>query len=241
MLDEIAIKRQAHDAFIKIYKDRGYEALKKAVHDFMAKKIGKGIPLEIRNILKGECAEILVNACIRELQMKTDAVCFSVKGLCFTKLDSDYTTELDITLFSPRRVYLFECKSYSGVKTLTDEGFLKGRYSEINVYEQSRMHAEFLWSRIGQCHIGRINKKDPAFQMTLVDVSLEPCSDLRSDSQKRVLTYLTLDTIDKWFAQVLSDIQRGPDQWDIIRLHDVVMAMHKNSKTSFEEHLRRKA
>lgn len=237
MSTEIEIKKMARESFIGIYEKDGYSALKTAVQDFIARKTFKGMDPNVRNILKGECAEILITARIKDMQENTDVETFSVKGLCFTKLGSDYTTELDLTLFTPRRIYLFECKSYNGKKTLTREGYLKGRFSEIDVYAQSKLHAEFLWSRIGQCHIGKVNKSDPAFQMILMDVSDGVCEDLREPKYRRVLQYLNVDTLDNWFRGVEKEIQTGTAQWDIMRLYDVVGELHKNSAKMFQKHL----
>lgn len=67
-----------------------------------------------------------------------------MKSLCIARTDGkEGFTELDLTLFTPNKVYLFECKSYSGKKRLIDEGLMvTDRFAPFNVYKQSIMHLD---------------------------------------------------------------------------------------------------
>lgn len=64
---------------------------------------------------------------------------FYKKGLILrdvNHLDSNYFTELDLTVFTPQKIFAFECKSYGGDKKITDKCTIrKKKGGTFDVYD----------------------------------------------------------------------------------------------------------
>ena len=69
---------------------------------------------------------------------------FYSKGLILKDVNnpnSGYFTELDLTVFSPQRIFAFECKSYAGPKKITDKCTIrKKKGGTFDVYDQHSKH-----------------------------------------------------------------------------------------------------
>lgn len=134
--------------------------------------------------LHGEICETVLEMLLEEY-VKAKPECSMQKSLILwnrKRPDNGFLTEIDWTLFAPESVYIFECKSYSGKKTLTGNGLMtRENGKQYDVYQQSIIHKETLYDWIegfvlpGKC---------PLIQMCMFNFSQGVLDDQRSRSAK---------------------------------------------------------
>lgn len=102
-----------------------------------------------RNQVSGSLCETVLELCILEYcyrnKEKTKDWFYS-NGLIVKDLNSyntDFSTEIDFTLFTPSTVILFECKCYMGQKAITENGIIERKGKKpFDVFSQQAVHVE---------------------------------------------------------------------------------------------------
>lgn len=188
-----------------------------------------------RSTIKGELSEIYLEYhLLWWMQHAKYLTC--IKSLCMRSKESCATAEIDILLASPCRIYLFECKSFKGAKTLTEECFLKGHSSEKDVYEQSRYHLKILNEHIGECRYPGSYKSKP-YKLILFELSSEGINDQRATNWKKNIPLLTMENLDAWIANELQ--QTSQVQWDYRKLTQILADLDKKSSETFKYHMQK--
>lgn len=229
-------KQQLREYFLKAYKTKGYEWAKgKAVA--MLKQSGKDAQGDFSKLseFRGNLAEIILELVLQEY-MKRNNYSFYVANLCIKKKKSygvsDYT-ELDVTLFTPHKIILFECKCYAGQKTLTDKCTIQREgKADMDVFGQSLAHLDVLKHYTDPYR----DKRDPnkkGYQLCFFEVSLDETVDNRSAENKQIVPYLTLDNIDSW----LDSQSNQPKVWDFKSVYKIIEKLNKDSKDNLTKHL----
>lgn len=222
---------------IRVYEDRGLKASLDMSDRFLeeAAKTGKELDItDFGKIIRGELSEIYSEICMREY-VKTHKNSFYVKSLCFPRPDIEGRyTELDLTLFTEKFVMILECKSYSGEKTLTNEGCMnvKGRTS-YNVFSQNRMHLQSLNPYISRCRLKTVAEGGKPYLLCMFSYSKDPIEDLRTEEAKKKFRLLTEDTI----MDYLNNMSKQSIIWDIPKLYSVVSKMNEKSEECKIKHI----
>ncbi len=222
---------------LRVYESRGLDASLKMSNEFLldAASVGKELGInDFGKMIRGELSELYAELCLREY-VKKHSGSFYVKSLCFKRTDDkEGYTELDLTLFTKQFILLLECKSYSGEKTLTNEGCMnvKGRTS-YNVFSQSRMHLTNLDSYVRRHKIQTLKEGGKPYILAMFSYSKDAIEDLRNDNWKKKFPLLTENNIEEF----LSDINKNNVIWDINKLFKLVSAMNKNSASNKEKHI----
>lgn len=221
-------------AIMNIYKTKGIRAADDKVKQLLLQcETSKTDSARDRGTIKGELAEIYLEYHL--LWWMEHAKCLTcIKSLCIKSITSTATAEIDILLASPCHIYLFECKSFSGTKTLTKECFLKGHSSEKDVYEQSRYHLKLLNEHIGNCRYPGTYKEKP-YKLILFELSSNGIDDQRTTHWKRNIPLLTMETLDVWIANELN--RRAEVQWDYQKLLNTLTALNEKSSNMFKFHM----
>lgn len=222
---------------LKVYQDRGLQASLDMADRFLneSAKTGKALGIDdFGKILRGELSELYAEICLREY-VNTHKNSFYIKSLCFKRTDNrEGFTELDLTLFTDKFVLLVECKSYSGQKTLTDEGCMnvKGRTS-FNVFSQSRMHLVNLDPYIRKHRLKTVEEGGKPYIMCMFSFSKDPIKDLRDDAWRKKFRLLTEENI----LMYLDSISKDNVIWDAKGLFNTVSKMHEHSAENKEKHI----
>ena len=220
-----------------VYQKRGLQASLGMADQFLkeAAKAGKDHGIEdFGKIIRGELSEIYAEVCLREY-VKTHKNSFYIKSLCFPRADGkEGFTEIDLTLFTPRFVMLIECKSYSGQKTLTNEGCMnvKGR-SSYNVFSQNRMHLANIDAYIRRYRLKSVEDGGKPYQLCMFSYSKEPIEDLRSTEWKNKFRLFTEENM----LGYLNSLDSLDVIWDIKKLYDCISEMHKHSEENMKKHI----
>lgn len=220
-----------------VYEKRGVQASLSMADSFLkdAAKTGKEFGInDFGKIIRGELSEIYAEVCMREY-VKTHKNSFYVKSLCFPRADGkEGFTELDLTLFTDRFVMVCECKSYSGEKTMTNEGCMnvKGRTS-YNVFNQNRMHLSNLDPYIRRARLKTVDEGGKPYILCMFSYSKDPIDDLRTDEWKQKFRLLTEESM----LSYLDTIAKNNIIWDIRTLYDIVSKLNEKSADNKIKHI----
>ena len=126
---------------------------------------------------------------------------------------------------------LIECKSYSGEKTLTNEGCMnvKGRTS-YNVFSQSRMHLVNLDKYISRCKLSTANKP---YILCMFSYSKDAIEDLRTEDWKSKFRLLTECNM----LEYLESLRKEEVLWNTKLLHKVITRLSADSDANRIRHI----
>lgn len=226
------LKGITREAVLNIYHTKGLEAADKKVRELLLQcEVQKG-DIHERGVIKGELSEIALE-CHLLWWLQRSKYMMMVKSLCIKSLTSNATAEIDILLATPCKIYLFECKSFKGAKSLTDECYLKGGSSEKDVMQQSKYHLEILDQHLKEYRVP--NCSSAPYQLILFELSTDSVDDRRSDKWKKGVPFLCLDTIDQWFSNQFS--RALPVAWNYAELAKKLHTLNAQSEKMFKYHM----
>ena len=183
-----------------------------------------------RGHFKGELAEVLLEVFLMEYVMTHKNV-FMVKGL-MVPLDGTTSgfTELDLTLFTPSSIHLFEVKSYDGACKITDECTITSdRGSSTDVYEQNKLHLKALDNWIG----GFLTTRK-AFRMHLFSFADNTIEDLREPKFKKAIRVLDETNAE----EVINSIDTQPERVNIKKVYNVINKLDMKRESRAKEHVK---
>lgn len=218
--------------------------------DLYSKK-GKGFFLEVAEYMlsergtsptiRGELCEVVLEVLLMDYIKTHPDMCSTwiiTKGMILMDLDNktDYKTELDLVLSTPKRLYVFECKSYSGKKTLTDKGTLntmKGNKisHSFDVYSQHEKHYALLFRTLSPFLLDNV-KIDKPYQILLFTFDSGSIQDLRTKEYRSLFSWKTKDNLYKLF----NTYKELPDQWDMPYVKEALDKIVKNQKKLTKHH-----
>lgn len=220
-----------------VYEERGLQASLNMANQFLleAAKAGKEFEIDdFGKIIRGELSELYAEVCMREY-VKTHKNSFYIKSLCMPRADGkEGYTELDLTLFTEQFVMVCECKSYSGQKTLTNEGCMniKGRTS-YNVFSQNRMHLANLNPYISRHRLKSVEQGGKPYILCMFSYSKDPIEDLRTPEWRQKFRLLTEENM----LDFLEGLNKTEVIWNIHGLHKTISRLHQDSAENKKKHI----
>lgn len=236
----IEFKNNLRKEVLNIYSKQGYNFAKKSVDMLMknankkAKEIGnKSLPVQI----KGECTELILELQIREFARQNKLNWVLVKGLTLKRLDykKGKTTELDLTLFTPSKIILFESKYRSGKFSLIDECNLvpSGTFGyPANVYKQNLLHLDNLRRYLSPA-VKNLKAGKP-FSIALYMYDSANVKDLRTEQYKKLVPLLTPNNIKSYLEEKAKE---RVEIWDMGKIRLLIKKLDEQSADNFKEHM----
>lgn len=182
--------------------------------------------------------EMIVIDFIDEYNLKAKGWFYST-GLILKDVNnpnSGYFTELDLTVFSPQKIFAFECKSYGGDKKITDTCTIRKKKGGVfDVYDQHQKHFKVLADQMQPFRI--VSPKTRGFapyQLILFDFALGETIDARDNENKMLMPCLNETNA----ANILKTAFDKPTQWDIARVHRAIDIISKKSEENTKMHLK---
>lgn len=196
---------------------------------------------DFRTAVHGEVCESILEVMIKEFLKKNNLEkrWFYTKGLVLkdlNNLDSDYLTEIDFILFSPHKIFLFECKSYGGKKYLKDKcTIVRAKKKPFDVFKQHEKHSNVLLNNfLGfRAPEKEGEEKIAPVQLLLFDFSNGDLTDQRTELWKKVMPVVDENTLGKF----LSNYKDVPGNWDVKALYKAVKMINKNNDKRRDKHL----
>lgn len=234
----MGVKESVHTKLLDIYEKYGMQSAIQV--GFMslgsagatANGLSEDTERYIKTNMNGEISESVLEIILTEymkLHPDQTRMWHLSKGLILknpTRPRSRFMTELDLTLFTPKCVYVFECKSYSGDKRIVSKGtILRLSGNSCDAFKQNAIHLETLHQNI------QMYSKSPVYQMRLFDFSRGSAEDTRAQEYKEMFEYNTISNVLKGFST-------GADVWDMSSLLPAVGVLERASDRLRPEHLR---
>lgn len=197
---------------------------------------------DFRTAVHGEVCESILEVMIKEFLKKNNLEkrWFYTKGLVLkdlNNLESEYLTEIDFILFSPHKIFIFECKSYGGHKYLKDKcTIVRSKKKPFDVFSQHEKHSNTLLNNfIGFRAPEKLGEEKVApVQLILFDFSNGDLEDQRTDLWKKVMPVVN----EKDLGLFLAKYKDVPGSWDVKALYKAVKMINKNNNKRRDEHLR---
>ena len=236
-----------------MYKDKTNEKLKEYYKTFGLKRTlqvaYKMLQLpdhkrnkNFKNTVHGELCETVLEICIIDFMnnhKEETKDWFYSKGLILKDIESSnsqYLTELDLTLFTPYKVLTFECKSYSGDKQFINEcTVVRKGIKDCDVYNQHEKHYTTLMKNIKYFRNPNIEfHKIAPLQIAYFDFSLGSIEDNRTKTWRSLMPVITYANIDKLLNMYLNK----PVCWNMKMLKQAIDIIDKNKEKNTKKHLK---
>ena len=224
------IKDTIRNQLWDIYDAKGYKTLEEAAWKLMKLCESKAKDQKYRE-LKGEIAEVVLECLLCEIQRDLQPS-IVLKGLCIPFRNSNSTTELDLTLVTPKRIILFESKSYMHRPKVTEQCKLGDK---MDVAAQSKLHLTAL-----NQYIGGVRNKDARqtpYKFILFEMSTEGVNDQRTEENKKRIPVANPATLRPVITQVM--VESSDEVWDMNTLLPILTSLNANSDKQFERHMKR--
>ncbi len=238
----IKFKINLRNKILAIYYNKGYSFAVNTVKHLIKDSNKKTKEFHINALamnLRGECCEILLELQIREFAKQRNLPWILSKGLTFQRRDhrKDKTTELDLTLFTPSRVFLFESKFRKGKIKLIDECKIIPDYGNVtDVYKQNMMHLDNLRYYLAPAILSM--EKGKPFSIVLYVDEISRVTDAREAKYKSLIPLVGSENILEYLNKIAN---LKTKVWDIKKLARIVKDMDAVSDKLFEDHVKREA
>lgn len=242
--EEKQLKEKTHTLLMDNFSSNGKGYAIKVAQELLYAH-DKGDDPRFKQIVNGELCETVLEICVIDFVMNHEWAHDWVwdKGLVLRNKDgqfnSRFLTELDFTLFTEDTVFLFECKSYSGDKTLTDlctltktstyrdaSGEMQKNTRTFDVFNQSSIHAQTLMRWMEPF---TLRGATPKVQLVLFDFSRGGVKDLRTQSHKLLMPCVNETTVQNLF-------NKGQPRWSLSHVANAVNSLHRTSEFMEDAH-----
>lgn len=227
---------RTRESIMQCYKTYGLKTAATQTMKILKQSETEKIDFRLKTEIKGELSEVILECILLEIQRYIPSSIIS-KGLCIRDPVTKRTTEMDVTFFTPCKIYMFECKSYSGKKTLTAECTLTNKTTTTDVFSQSKHHMEVLNRYLVPYRLNRDLPGTSPYKLILFELSSVECEDVREDVWKNRIPLLNIDTIYPYLIQDMSTPQKV--NWNLNQLVPILQQLDSQSRMLFKEHLNR--
>lgn len=194
--------------------------------------------------MRGEICEVVLYVMLNEYIKKNNLKDWRIaKGLILKDVnkekDHNYFTEVDLTLFTPKCIYSFECKCYKGKKYLKDRGTLYVKRGNdykkaLDVFDQHFRHFKVLLDTVKVGMDKRVDDpKYKSFKLLYFDFSIERTEDKREAKFKSLFPIINEDNLFSLF----NTYNDRPNYWNMEIVNKVVDIVEKSSKANSKKHL----
>ena len=216
---------------MQVLKEEGINGVKAYIDDLYKQTTKRPEGAELR----GELSEILLHCILQDFCDKHKDCCF-IKNCCIpSRTTRTGFTELDLTLCTSKRVYLFESKSYKGKKKLIDECTLVSDLVTTDINAQNQVHLSNLNYLIGGCMDLSSAKKQRPYKKCLFTYADGQITDTRTKENKERYPSLDYDNIVEFLERDLASYKEKV--WDVQKVYNLVCLFDKYSEQLFEKHL----
>ena len=239
----ISYKDNTNEILLDYYYENGFDkavAVAKSMYDINLKKAKKSFKTDVN----GEVCETVLEFGILEFMRKYPKACQDwvlKKGLIVKDINdpnNGFMTEIDLVLATPQMIYLFECKSYTGKKVLTNECTITTPTRSFDVYKQNFLHAKTF---LAQFTPYRCNKDSEIFPIQLVLFSLAKGEivDSRSAQNKALMPLVEIENL---FALLAKNIptskKKVPTLWKMLYVKKALDIISNRSDEYRNKHLK---
>lgn len=234
----MSFRHKTQEILLPIYKEKGIEYTMELCDLLQKEATDKKVPIgkEKLSMIRGKLCEVVLEILVLEYIRKNnlkDWFCIPSLYLrdVFTKNTAFYS-EVDLVIFTPSRLMLFECKNYGGEKTFVDQGTIKraGIRHDANVYDQHEKHLEAFVSIFEPFKDKKVNN---GYFMGYFNYSSGSLKDVREDKWKKAFPVVDRDNLYSY----LDKAKESTRIWNMDEVRKVVKMLEKNKEKVARKHL----
>lgn len=193
--------------------------------------------------MRGEICESVLYIMLTDFIEKNKLTDWRIsKGLILKNISeeksSEYVTELDLTLFTPKCVFSFECKSYKGQKRLKDKGTLylkrsKGYKKSVDIFDQHVKHFNVLEENL-KCALNPVKSLTyKSYRLLCFEFSDTPLIDKREDKYRALFPVCNSNNL----YNIFKGYKDRPVYWNMDRVNRVVDIIEKATEKNTKRHI----
>lgn len=227
------VRDNMRQKMLEVYNKNGKEYMIVLANKLLASSVHKNNK-NFKALTHGEIAETLLEILILDYMKRNNITDWIIKrGLILkdaTNPNSDFLTELDLTLFTPSTIVLFECKSYGGTIEVFKKGAVYREGKQIaDVFSQNMIHKNTLNTNIEVASIGK-----PSYKITYFHFALGTIKDKRDDKYKRLMPIIKVKTLNTFLDNIKNSEKESWNMQKISRILDIIC---KNNSRRINAHL----
>ena len=234
-------KESTNKKLLQLYKNEGLETTIKVARAMLESTLHKKEGYFLSHV-HGEICETVLECSILEYFSRYnlgERGWFYKKGLILKDVNnpkSGYFTELDLTVFTPYKIFAFECKSYGGDKKIVDKCTIrKKKGGSFDVFDQHDKHIRVLSDQLEPFRIRTAETQRFApYQLILFDFATGNTQDVRKPEDKLRMPCLNETNVLNIF-RMNKDV---PVMWDIGMVNKAVQIIDKKGRENAEKHLK---
>lgn len=191
------------------------------------------------NFVLGEITESVLEVLLTDYISKRNLKdWFFVKGMIVKDIETmnkEFSTEIDMVLFSPQKIYLFECKGYAGAKELTGKGSLirHGRNKvEFDVFEQHKNHATVFMNMFNPFVLKGVSPSI-CYKLGIFDFSSGQLKDNREEKWKKIMPVIRSEDL----FELLDKFARSRRKWNMEYVRRAVKIIEAKKEHNTARHL----
>jgi hypothetical protein len=236
----VSYKNKTSEVVLETYKSRGISfTLDLCTKILESEESRNRASIQDRNIVAGEICESVLEVSILDymrLNREFTQNWYISKGLVMKDLDnpdSRFLTEIDLVLFTPQVIFIFECKNYIGNKVIQGQGeIIRSNGRNFNVFKQHLMHAKVL-IRTFDVFKTLGNSDKFGYRLAAFIFSLGKMEDVREDKWKEFFPFLTMHSI----RAELDFLKKKKPIYDMERARKAVKMIERNKEKLTIDHL----
>lgn len=230
-------KENANRVLLESYDKHGYDYMLELAKYLVEQQneAAKKYDGEGQGTVLGELCETVLECKIKDYIKKNNLTdWFYVKGFYMRDIETqntDFLTEIDLVLFTPEKIIIWECKSYKGDKIIVGQGDLKriGRPG-MNVFEQQKLHGDVFLKTF---NVFRDKGKDEVprrdcFQLAVFSFAEGTLTDKRKPEHKLVMPFLEEPDLDGF----LDKGRKGKKTWNMVNVRRAADFIVSKGKTN---------
>lgn len=236
----MSYKNKTNEVILRNYKEKGLaytlELCVSLLNSADHRKLSKG--QESINEVQGELCETVLQIITLDYIDRnnlTDWIC--VRGMILKDIvtnNKNHYTEIDMAVFTPQKIYMFECKNYKGYKAFRGKGEIirSGSHKNFDVYSQHKEHVRLL-TQIFNAFILNKDKKSNGYCMGMFDFSQGELEDQRDQIWKDTFPVFDKDNITATYDK----FKDGPPVFNMKHVREAVELIEKNKSVRTAKHL----
>lgn len=229
------LKEKAQRQILDIYEERGATMaiavarrvleLSKGQRNFNSKKI-----------INGEICETVLEIALMEYCKKNLSAFYS-KGLILKnrEISEDFLTEIDLVLFTPQKIVIWECKGHNGDKKIKEQCTIcRAGEDDYDVYKQNCLHRDAIIANFERFRIANPGTVGCVpTQLALFNFSLGDVYDMRPEQNKLLMPLIEIGEVEPYIEQCI----KGPVCWNVEALGKAVRIIEANKERLRKQHL----
>ena len=233
------MKSKLREKLFQVYDTKGYDYVVSVADQMLKSNLHKNDEA-FRISLHGEIAEVILEIAINRYIAENNLNNWRVsKGLILKDPNNpnEFSTECDLTIFTPQAIVTIECKSYAGKVELKGKGtvYREGKkYRDI--WQQNQLHRSVLYSNFELAYQGLPTTQSyPGIKIAFFSLANGSLADHRDEKSKKLMPLLQYFNVSNYLDSIkgLKKVN-----WNMTKVNRVLDIIERNNSKRLDSHIK---